>query len=426
MLNSKLRDILLKQSTARERVNVLGAQAELNDAEKTELVEVRNRLTGMEADLRAALADTGDGHLDDRGDGTEPLSSEEREAREIRSRTGVHEYVSAALQGKDPVGAASEYAAAMGCHGLMPITILGPTAEQRQRVHRQREHRAVTPAPADTDVPHTHASVVPALFDQSIAPFLGIEMPTVGTGVQSYPVLGTSVTAGMAAEDADAVNTAGGFTVTDADPRRLSGAFTIRKEDIYKLPNLEESLRANLSAVISDEYDKQGLNGNGTAPNLNGILQQLTDPSAPASGAEDYARYQAALSSHIDGLFAVQPRDVRALVGVNTIRHMLGVYRADEDATTAYDMASNRYGGVRATRRITAPASNIQQCVIRRANPAGDRVAVSPVWMGLELIRDMYGENAKKGHITITGTALVGSVVILRSGAFVQDSFRLA
>ena len=419
-MNSKLRDILLKQSTARERVNVLGAQTELNDAEKTELVEVRNRLTGMEADLRAALADTGDGHLDDRGDGTEPLSSEEREAREIRSRTGIHEFVSAALQGKDPVGAAEEYAAAMGCPGLMPITLIGPTAEQRQR-----EHRVVTPAPADTDVPSTHASIVPALFDRSIAAFLGIEMPTVGTGIQSYPVLSTNVTAGMAAEDADAVNTAGAFTVTDADPRRLSGAFTIRKEDIAKLPNLEESLRSNLAAVISDEYDKQGLNGNGTAPNLNGIFQQLTNPGAPAANAETFARYQTALSSHIDGLFAVMPTDVRALVGVHTLRHMLGVYRASEDATTAYDMAAQGYGGVRATRRIADPASNIQQAVIRLANPAGDRVAVSPVWMGLELIRDMYGVNAQKGQITVTGTALVGGIVLLRSGAFVQDSFRL-
>jgi len=299
--------------------------------------------------------------------------------------------------------------------------------EQRQAAHaRAAEHRAVTPAPADSDVPSTHAPIVPMLFDRSVAGYLGVEMPTVGTGIASYPVLSTSVTGGMVAEDGDAANTAGAFSVSDADPRRLSGQFTIRKEDIAKLPDLEPSLRENLSMVLTDELDKQIVNGNNTAPNLNGLLAQLTDPAAPASGVEDYARYQAALSSHIDGLYAVMPGDVRALVGVNTLRHMLGVYRADEDATTAYDMATMKYGGVRSTRRIAAPASNVQQAIIRRANPAGDRVAVAPVWMGLEIIRDQYGENAKKGHVTVTGTILVGGIVILRSGAFVQDSFRVA
>ena len=262
--------------------------------------------------------------------------------------------------------------------------MLGDTTEQRAARHAAGvEHRAVTPGPADTDVPSTHAPIVPALFDRSVAPFLGIEMPTVGTGIASYPVLGTSLTAGMVSEDTAGVQTAGSFDVTDADPRRLSGSFLIRKEDIAKLPSLEPALRENLSMVLSDEADKQFVNGNNTAPNLNGLLSQLTDPAAPASGAETFARYQTALSSHIDGLLATMPADIRMLVGPHTIRHMLGVYRANEDATTAYQLAMALYGGVRATRRIADPASNIQQAIVRRTNPAGDRVAVAPVWMGM-------------------------------------------
>ena len=421
-MDEKLRGIWRREIETREALNVASNADEPDDAKVTDL---RGKLAAVGRELREALDAPDEPGDDDKSDGTAP-DREARERAEIRSRTGLHEFVGAAVQGKDPIGAAAEYAAAMGCPGMMPITVLGGTTEERQREVREREARAVTPAPADSDVPSTHAPVVPMLFDRSIAAYLGIEMPTVGTGIQSYPVLSTAVTGGMVAEDADSVNTAGAFTVTDADPRRLGGAFTIRKEDIAKLPNLEESLRSNLAAVLSDEYDKQALNGNGTAPNLNGILQQLTDPGAPASGAETYARYQAALSAHIDGLYATMPADIRVLVGVHTMRHALGVYRADEDATTAYDMAMMKYGGMRASRRITAPASNIQQAVIRRANPAGDRVAVSPVWMGMELIRDQYGENAKKGQITVTGTVLVGGVVLLRSGAFVQDSFRVA
>ena len=85
----------------------------------------------------------------------------------------------------------------------------------------------------------------------------------------------------------------------------------------------------------------------------------------------------------------------------------------------------DRTGGVRTSRRIGAPASNVQQAIIRRANPAGDRVAVMPVWQGLELIRDPY-TGAGKGEVVVTAMMLVGDVVVLRSGAFVQDSYRLA
>ena len=48
-----------------------------------------------------------------------------------------------------------------------------------------------------------------------------------------------------------------------------------------------------------------------------------------------------------------------------------------------------------------------------------------PVWEGLTLIRDDI-TGAKKGEIVITGLMLVGDVIVLRPGAFVQDSFRLA
>ena len=82
-------------------------------------------------------------------------------------------------------------------------------------------------------------------------------------------------------------------------------------------------------------------------------------------------------------------------------------------------------GGIRATRRIVDPSSNIQQAIIRRTNPAGDRVAVAPVWMGLEVIRDVYTKG-REGQVQVTGTVLVGGVVLLRGAAFVQDSFRLA
>ena len=63
--------------------------------------------------------------------------------------------------------------------------------------------------------------------------------------------------------------------------------------------------------------------------------------------------------------------------------------------------------------------------IVRRSNPAGDRVAVMPAWTGIELIRDNITA-AGKGEIVITALMLVGDVILLRAGCFVQDSYRVA
>ena len=48
-----------------------------------------------------------------------------------------------------------------------------------------------------------------------------------------------------------------------------------------------------------------------------------------------------------------------------------------------------------------------------------------PAWTGIELIRDNITA-AGKGEIVITALMLVGDVILLRAGCFVQDSYRVA
>lgn len=99
----------------------------------------------------------------------------------------------------------------------------------------------------------------------------------------------------------------------------------------------------------------------------------------------------------MDGLYAVDLMGVRQLVGPATYRHAAGMFRASEDSMTAEGWLMSRTGGVRTSRRVADPTGNVQQAIVRRANPAGDRVAVMPTWQGLELIRDVYS-GAPKGR----------------------------
>ena len=251
-------------------------------------------------------------------------------------------------------------------------------------------------------------------------------MPTVPVGDAGYPVLSTSVTGSTVAKSADAPETAGAFTVTMAQPRRISGAFRFTYEDSARLSGMESALRQNIGSVLSDELDNQAVNGSGSGDGtLNGLLNILADPDAPEANAETFARYVAAAAGHVDGLFAVDLSGVRQLVGVKTYGHMAGAFRANEDSMTAEGWLSTRTGGVRTSRRIADPDSNVQQAIVRRANPMGDRVAVMPTWEGVQLIRDPY-TGARKGEVAVTALMLVGDVIVLRAGAFVQESYRLA
>ena len=428
-MNEKLRRIMVRQSETREKLNALVGKDELSDTERADLTAQQTAMRAIETELREALVERDESDDGDDDAGGAPEDAECRERRELREKVTIGGYLRACLLGRQPTGAEDEYAAAMGCPGMVPLTMLGQTLEERQSAHgAMLETRAgETPAPADASLPHTHAPIVPALFDRSVAGALGIEMPTVGTGIQSYPVLSANLTGGIVAEDADAAQTAGSYTVSDADPRRLTGSFKIRKEDIAKLPNLEGSLRENLSQVLSDQFDIQALTGDNAGSNLNGLMRQLTDADDPAAGVETFDRLLTIMTAQVDGLFAVDETGVRGLVGVDTYRLMARALRAGNAADQTFTQYWNQHGGgLRASRRIPAKAAHIQQGIIRKSNPAGDRVAVAPVWMGLELIRDQYGTNAAKGQITVTGVALVGGVVVLRAGAFAQARFRVS
>ena len=250
-------------------------------------------------------------------------------------------------------------------------------------------------------------------------------MPAVANGDAGYVTLGTSLTGGPKAKSAAADETAGAFAVSTAQPRRIAGSFRFTQEDAARLAGLEDALNMNLSSVLSDALDNQAINGSGSGDGtLNGLFNRLSDPSAPATGQETFARYVAALGSHVDGTFAVGLGGVRALVGAATYRHAVSVFRAPESAMTAEGWMTDRTGGVRVSGRIAAPASNVQQAIVRRDNPVGDTVAVMPTWQGLQLIRDPYSQ-AAKGEVIVTAVMLVGDVVVLRGGAFVQDSFRV-
>ena len=218
------------------------------------------------------------------GPGPKPATRKTRERAEIRSRASLASYLDAAIRGLSVDGAEAELAAAFDCPGSVPLVMF----ESRER---QPETRDATPAPATVGT--NLSPIVPALFQRSAAAWLGIEMPSVGSGDAGYPIVGTSVTGGPKAKSAAADETVGSFTVKTAQPRRITGSFKFTREDAARLSGMEDALRENLSSVLSDAADDQAVNGSGTADGtINGLIAILANPTAPAAAVETFAQIQ--------------------------------------------------------------------------------------------------------------------------------------
>ena len=103
------------------------------------------------------------------------------------------------------------------------------------------------------------------------------------SGTYASATISTSLTATAETKGGRADATAAAFTVTSVTPKRISARLAIAIEDVAAVgqQNFEGILRENLSLVLSDELDDQAINGNGTAPNLTGMLQTSDGPGRP-------------------------------------------------------------------------------------------------------------------------------------------------
>ena len=239
------------------------------------------------------------------------------------------------------------------------------------------ELRAATPAPS-TGQGATLTPIQPFIFAPSIAPRLGIDMPSAPSGSYSEMTISTALPAARKAKGGDADDTAGALTPVTANPRRISARMSVTLEDVARIgqANFEAALRSNVSMALSDEYDDQCINGNSTSPNIIGLVKQLDDPTNPTAVA-GFDAFVAALAGAIDGLWASTMRDI-AIVGnvaayklsAKTFRDRVidtgqrgGVSLGD---VSFADYAQTHTGGWWTNKRMPATASTIARGIVYR------------------------------------------------------------
>ena len=399
-------DIQGRQSELRSRLAVLAAQDTRTADEETELTAVETKLSGCEPELRSALAAAA--AEDDTARTVETTDPENRERLELRGKTGIGDFLSAAAVGGPVTGAAAEYAAACGVPvgGYLPMAIFARSAPTV-------ETRAITPGPA---VKGMLQPVVPFVFERSAAASLGISMPSVPSGQVQIPKITTAVPADTLAKDGAAPATAAAVSLVNQTPVRIAGSFEVRVEDLAVMPTLEAALSEAMQGSLSNELDEQTFNG--AAGELDGLFTQATAVSA-ASAVETYVTGIARFAGLVDGRHAYTLADVRAVIGSKTFALYAGVFaNTNKGDMSLFDYLTRMLGSIRVSDRVPGVSSSAQKgIVVLSASSTPPKIHV---WDAMQIVRDPYS-GAGAGKVTLTATALVSPLYIPHGTSQVKE-----
>ena len=396
-----LQTLELRASEIRSRLSDLGGMEELPDEQRAEIDVLRKEYTSNEARQRA-LKIAGDTPVTP----LEVRSSEGRAFRELVNKSNVGEIFDAAFSHKPLAGATGEIQAHYGLEAnQVPYALLTRSWPGDDEL----ETRAVTTSP--TNVGQEQQSVIPWVFPNAVASFLGVDMPTVGVGEAVFPVLTSELQVRTPAKGASAAETTGTFGTDVLSPARLQAAFFYSREDRARFAMMDSSLRENLSMGLSDGLDDVIVAG------TNGLLTGTNLDDHAASAVTAFNDYITDFGySRVDGRYAGMVGDLRVVMGSGTYAHAGNVYRNNSVDRTALDRLMELTAGVRVSAHVPAVASQKQNAIIRRGM---NRDMVAPIWEGVTIIPDEVTK-AQEGQIIVTAVML-HAVKILRTDGFYKQ-----
>ena len=432
-LLTKAAKLAMEQSRNRERVISLNKKSDtengVSDEERAELTAAVDRLESIEPEIRGAVAaeaaERAELEAEAAKAGGDGLDPETRERNDLAKRATVGNFLIAAITGRRIEGAEAEIRAALSM-GDSDIPMAVMDVPHRERLAAERaETRAVTPSGGTVGV--NMAMIAPYVFAPSIAQRLGIEIRNVGTGTYSVPRISTvPSSAAPKAKGAVADATAGALTVAQATPKRVPAQLSLALEDVASvgMSDFESALREALQARLSDSLDAQIIAGSGAAPNLNGLINQLANPAAPAMAVETFDRWAAIAASVVDGLWASRLGEVATVWNAEAYRQASGVFRGADGPISAASYLMRETMAFFCNARMPATDNNIGIGIAARLGQPGLSRAVVPSW-GRISVDDIYSD-AAKGQRHIVLSAIVGDLILVQPDAYEQVAARVS
>ena len=389
-----LQKLMIRASEIRTRLSELGGADDLGDEQRAELDVLRGEYADVE---RRCQALTIAGDVPEVIDGE---SSEGREHARLIEAASVADIFEAVIEHRSTSGATRELQTELRLNdNQVPLAML--------------ETRATGVTPAPGNVGQNQAAIIPAVFPQSCAAWLGVDMPTVGVGEAVFPVLTTGADVGVPIENAMQDETAGMFAAEVLSPARLQAAFFYSREDRARFTGMDSALRENLSDALMDKLDQQVLAG------TKGLFHGTNLDNNNVSAVTSYALYKSGLAyARVDGKWASQVGDLRVLMGSATFAHAATQYRGNNADQSVVDELMEKTGGVKVSAHVPAVASDKQNAVIRLGMR---RDMVVPLWEGVTLIPDEV-TLAASGQIKITAVMLHAIQIVRKAGFHKQQT----
>ena len=357
-----LQRLTLRASEIRTRLNELGGVETLSDEQRAEVATLTTEYRDVETKVQAATVAGDEPAPEPSGTG----DPETRERERLEARCDVGAIFAAAFEHRNTEGAERELQTECGLNpNQVPLGLL------------RMETRAATPAPADTGA--SQQPIIPAVFPDGVAAFLGIPQPTVPVGEAVFPVLTTRPDVGGPHTDGTVVGESDGvFSADVLKPSRLQASFFYRRTDAARFAGMGDALRGNLTEALADAADKQIVAG------TNGLLTGTILANHNVAAVTSFANYVSEFGySRVDGRFASMASDLRIVMGSGTYAHAGGRYRGNNSEETAIDRLTRSTGGIRVSAHVPAVASSKQNAIIRRGMR---RDYVAPMWEGVTLI----------------------------------------
>ena len=328
------------------------------------------------------------------------VDTEALELRQLEARSSLGDIAAGVLSQHPCEGASRELQQANHLKpNQVPLSLMrSPMVEDRTT--------GITPAP--TDAGADQRPIIPAVFPQSVAAFLGITGQSVGVGEQAFAVVSTSAAPGAPAEGAEQAHSTGGFESVALTPARLQASMFFSVEDAARIAGLSDALRMNLSDALSDELDDQILTNS-----ANGLFSGTNLANHNTSTLDTFITLKKrVIYDAVDGKYANNAGDLRVVIGAAAYAFAGGVYRGNNSDVDALESIMGKVAGIRVSSHVPSVSANKQNLVVARGT--AQHVAVA-LW-GMDLVEDPYSM-AKSGEVILTARML-HAIAILREDGF--------
>lgn len=374
----------------RQQLAPLANLDEPTDEQRAETNRLLSEIDSVQTQFRAARA-IEEAEAEARAE----ASGEGAERRELRDRVGFGDYLTAAVEFRAADGAAREFADSLGVRpGRFPLETLAPAPELR------------TTTDADAG-PRRPAPWLDRVFADTAAMALGITMPSVDAGEQSYPVTTAGAAAAQRGRGESIADSAWTISTTELKPTRNGVRATYSREDDLRSPGLAAALQRELRMSLAEGIDRAIFLGDSGANENSADITGLTTAAINEVTLTQAAKVMpsstlTAFTGLIDGKYARGLGDLRMVAAVGAAKLWEGSI-ANEAAENQTLAGFLRTAGLSWTVRgeIEAATTADKFGAFIGLGRGIEGAAVAPVWSEGELIVDPY-TGADSGEVSLT------------------------